>query len=224
MAAEITKGIRVVTKDGHLGTVENEPALTASGHVVTVKFDDPSISAGGGAGYDVNDLKPAPADEEHPCECSAYDALDPEELTDERLANGDYEVFTTGCTATTRRTFAPGHDAKLKSFLIRHGAAGHEIRRSEAGVASSASAEEHAARYAFARMVTAGVQRAEAKAAEKAARAEERAARKTAPRARRPKKVTAKVGRATFTGRMDGEHFVYEVKGKERRTLKFVAV
>ncbi|GLP71740.1 hypothetical protein TUSST3_83590 [Streptomyces sp. TUS-ST3] len=160
------------------------------------------------------------ADELHPCECAAYDAL-PADLTNADLETGDYEVFTTGCTATTKRQFAPGHDAKLKSFLIKHGAAGNDIRRNEGGVATSASAEQHAARYAFGHMVAAGVKRAEEKAAEKARKAEERAARKTTPR--KPKKVTAKVGRATFTGRMDGDHFVYEVKGKERRTLKFQA-
>ena len=85
------------------------------------------------------------------------------------------------------------------------------------GIASSADASTHAAKFAFGHMVAAGITRAEGKAAEKAERAAARAARK-------PKKVTAKVGRATFTGHMDGDHFVYEVKGKERRTLKFQAV
>ncbi|MEU3199457.1 hypothetical protein [Streptomyces sp. NPDC006996] len=162
----------------------------------------------------------AEADELKPCECAAFDAL-PANLTEADLERGDYEVFTTGCAATTKRQFAPGHDAKLKSFLIKHGAAGHDIRRNEGGVATSASADKHAARYAFAHMVTAGVKRAEAKAAEKAERTAARAAKKVAPKA--PKKVTAKVGRATFIGHMDGDHFVYEVKGKERRTLKFQA-
>lgn len=160
------------------------------------------------------------ADKLKPCECSAYDAL-PANLEEADLESGDYEIFTTGCTATTRNTFAPGHDAKLKSALIRWGALGLDIRRNEGGVAASASPAKHASRYAFAHMVTAGVKRAEAKAAEKARKAEERAARKAAPR--KPKKITAKVGRATFTGHMDGDHFVYEVKGKERRTLKFQA-
>ncbi|MFF9862117.1 hypothetical protein [Streptomyces tendae] len=163
------------------------------------------------------------ADELHPCECAAYDALTAD-LTDADLETGDYEVFTTGCAATTKRQFAPGHDAKLKSFLIKQGAAGRDIRRNEGGVATSASAEQHAARYAFGHMVAAGVKRAEEKAAEKVRKAEERAARTAAPKAKAPKKVTAKVGRATFTGRMDGEHFVYAVKGKERRTLKFQAI
>ncbi|MGW7356626.1 hypothetical protein ACWGI0_08245 [Streptomyces sp. NPDC054802] len=128
---------------------------------------------------------------------------------------------TTGCQAETKRLFAPGHDAKLKSFLIKAGAEGVEVIRTVDGIASPADASTHAAKFAFGHMVAAGITRAETKAAEKAERAAARAARKTAPK--KPKKVTAKVGRATFTGHMDGDHFVYEVKGKERRTLKFQA-
>ncbi|MGW4884042.1 hypothetical protein [Streptomyces murinus] len=129
---------------------------------------------------------------------------------------------TTGCKAETKRLFAPGHDAKLKSFLIKAGAEGAEVIRTVDGIASPADAATHAAKFAFGHMVTAGIKRAETKAAEKAERAAARAAKKSAPKA--PKKVTAKVGRATFTGHMDGDHFVYEVKGKERRTLKFQAI
>lgn len=130
------------------------------------------------------DAKNATADEAQACECSKYDAI-PADLTEADLEAGDFEVLTTGCTATTKRQFAPGHDAKLKSALIRWGALGLDIRRNEGGVASSATPAKHASRYAFAHMVTAGVKRAKAKAAEKARRAEERAARK----AKQPKKT-----------------------------------
>jgi hypothetical protein len=34
---------------------------------------------------------------------------------------------TTGCTSVTPRRFAPGHDAKLKSFLIKAGADGQRV-------------------------------------------------------------------------------------------------
>ncbi|CAL9533559.1 hypothetical protein SUDANB106_04108 [Streptomyces sp. enrichment culture] len=34
---------------------------------------------------------------------------------------------TTGCAAMTQSTFAPGHDAKLKSLLIAAGAGGHQV-------------------------------------------------------------------------------------------------
>lgn len=131
---------------------------------------------------------------------------------------------TTGCKAETKRQFAPGHDAKLKSFLIKAGAEGTEVIRTVDGIASPADASTHAAKFAFGHMIAAGITRAEGKAAEKAERAAARAARKAAPKAKAPAKVTAKVGRATFTGHMDGDHFIYEVGGKERRTLKFTAV
>lgn len=164
----------------------------------------------------------AQADELKPCECAAYDAL-PADLTDADLESGDFEVLTTGCTATTKRQFAPGHDAKLKSALIKWGALGLDIRRSEGGVATSASAAKHASRYAFAHMVTAGVQRAEAKAAEKARKAEERAARKAAPK--KPKKVTAKVGRWERTGTVEGDTFTYtDAKGATKTTTKFALI
>ena len=153
------------------------------------------------------------------CECSRYDAL-PADLTDADLESGDFEILTTGCTATTKRQFAPGHDAKLKSALIKWGALGLDIRRSEGGVATSASAAKHASRYAFAHMVTAGVKRAEAKAAEKARKAEERAARKAAP-----KQVTAKVGRWERTGTVEGDTFTYtDAKGATKSTTRFQLV
>lgn len=34
----------------------------------------------------------------------------------------------TGCAATTQSTFAPGHDAKLKSLLIAAGVGGRQVR------------------------------------------------------------------------------------------------
>ncbi|MFD5376386.1 hypothetical protein ACFWJE_18565 [Streptomyces griseoincarnatus] len=90
-------------------------------------------------------------------------------------------------------------------------------------MATSASAAKHASRYAFAHMVTAGVKRAEAKAAEKARKAEERAARKAAPR--KPKQVTAKVGRWERTGTVEGDTFTYtEAKGATKTTTKFALI
>ena len=109
-----------------------------------------------------------------PCECSRYEAQITAQLTEENLANGTYETFTTGCNATTAREFAPGHDAKLKSFLIRHSGPEYEIRFG----ASVADAKEFAKRYAFGYMVLEGIAKAEAKAAAKAEREAARAAKK----------------------------------------------
>ncbi|MER5680363.1 hypothetical protein ABT248_30115 [Streptomyces sp. NPDC000971] len=62
-----------------------------------------------------------------PCECSSYSLL----VLVHVNADGDkiWQQTTTGCAATTKRLFAPGHDAKLKSFLIKAGAGGHQLRR-----------------------------------------------------------------------------------------------
>jgi len=115
-----------------------------------------------------------------PCECSKYDALVNAQLTEENLANGDYEVFTTGCNATTKREFAPGHDAKLKSFLIRYSGPEYDVRRNDGGVSVSASAQGHADRYEFGYMVAAGIAKAAEKAKAKAEREAARAAKKAA--------------------------------------------
>ena len=127
---------------------------------------------------------------------------------------------TTGCAAETKRLFAPGHDAKLKSFLIRMGAEGTEVIRTLDGLASSADASTHAAKFAFGHMVAAGITRAEGKAAAKAERAAARAAKKTAP-----KTVTAKVGRWTREGVVDGDTFTYtDAKGATKTTTTFQLV
>lgn len=117
---------------------------------------------------------------ETPCECSNYDALIPDQLTEENLADGNVDYFDTGCTSTTRNTFAPGHDAKLKSFLIAQEVAGNEIRRTAGGMAVSRSAVEHASQFAFAHMVEAGIAKASEKAKAQADRKAARAARKAA--------------------------------------------
>ncbi|MFC7825621.1 hypothetical protein [Streptomyces sp. NPDC057375] len=140
------------------------------------------------------------------CECSRY------ELEDGR---------TTGCQAETKRLFAPGHDAKLKSFLIRAGAAGEMVTRvAEDGHRTSGQADSLAAKFTFGYMVKAGITRSRDKAAEKAARAAQRKAKKTAP-----KKVTAKVGRWERTGTVEGDTFTYtDAKGATKTTTKFALI
>lgn len=122
--------------------------------------------------------------EETPCECSKYDALIPSQLTEANLESGDYNSFTTGCSATTTRLFAPGHDAKLKSFLIAWGGLSDiEIRRTDDGVANSNSAEGHAKRYNFAHMVIEGIQRKTAKAEARVTKKANRAAARESAKA-----------------------------------------
>jgi hypothetical protein len=66
------------------------------------------------------------------------------------------EPVGTGCTATTRRTFAPGHDARLKGFLIKAGIADQLV---SLGDDVNTDPETLAARFGFAAQVTAGITR-----------------------------------------------------------------
>ncbi|AGK80441.1 hypothetical protein SFUL_5553 [Streptomyces microflavus DSM 40593] len=77
-----------------------------------------------------------------PCACSSYSLL----VLVHENAEGDkvWQQTTTRCAATTKRTFAPGHDAKLKSLLLQAGAGGHQVRRT----ASSTVVDRDAAKVA----------------------------------------------------------------------------
>lgn len=119
------------------------------------------------------------------CECSKYEAFIAEQHTEENLASGNYDSFDTGCTQTTKREFAPGHDAKLKSFLILHGAQGHEIRYNGSLVTT---AEDSAKRYTFGYMILDGIEKKKGKLqaqADRAAKAAERKAAKGKPAERK---------------------------------------
>lgn len=91
----------------------------------------------------------------HECECGNFQTKDGDHLT---------------CDGETMRTFQAGHDARLKSFLIRHGAIGNEIFRSQDGALIGKSAIEWASSFGFGYQVTAGIKRAQDKAAAAAQR------------------------------------------------------
>lgn len=55
---------------------------------------------------------------ENTCVCGRFEVVD----------QSGKVVETIECRKTTRGTFAPGHDAKLKGLLIRAGRAGHRVR------------------------------------------------------------------------------------------------
>lgn len=132
----------------------------------------------------------------HACACSGFKAID---------AAGRV-VSTTGCTATTRRTFAPGHDARMKGFLIRAGREGNLVRTPEGG--SDQLPAKVADRFGFAHMVRDGIARKAAK----------RVAKKQAA------KVTAKVGRWFYEGFVTegGRLFSYtDAKGNSKTAEKF---
>lgn len=85
-----------------------------------------------------------------PCSCAAYSI----NVWNETSQDWD-TAATTKCPGTlTTRDFAPGHDAKLKGFLIRAGVAGLEVSDNQ-GI--TASALQMAARFGFEHMVRKGI-------------------------------------------------------------------
>jgi hypothetical protein len=94
-----------------------------------------------------------------PCACSTFYAL--ENVRDD-TETGDLvwdAEYNTGCQETTKNTFAPGHDAKLKGFLIKMSDLDVEIHRTEGGMSITAGPIEHAQKYGFSVQVAAGIQR-----------------------------------------------------------------
>lgn len=129
-------------------------------------------------------------------------------------ACGNYGNATTGqrlvCDAETTRTFAPGHDARLKGFLIRAGREGHQVTL--IGHGEPMSAQDAAKGFGFAEMVRDGIARP----------AKARKAKATAPA-----KVVGKVGRWSYEGTVTagGKIFTYtDRKGATLMAEKFTIV
>lgn len=183
------------------------------------------------------------------CRCSIYTAVTAE-ITDADGEMIDIEEISTGCTATTRNEFAQGHDAKLKSFLIKAGVAGYEVARVEGGLRVSNDAASMAREYGFAHMVVDGIAKGIAKklaAADRAERMHEAKAAKQAPKAapapvveelteveEAPEAqveaipagpVKAKVGRWTYEGVIVDDRFHYTSKlGQAKSTDAFTLI
>jgi hypothetical protein len=149
-----------------------------------------------------------------PCACAGFVAVD--------LLGAKR---TTGCVSTTKRTFAPGHDARLKGFLIRAGAEGLLIRTPEGG--DLRDAMTIADRFGFGTMVVAGIKAAQSRAFAKLIKDTKKQAKATHET---PKQVTCKVGRWTYEGvitddPMNGPKFTYtNAKGLQTTTPKFTRV
>ena len=160
------------------------------------------------------------------------DALDAAQANEERNSRecqcGNFADAETGarlvCDRETQRTFAPGHDARLKGFLIKVGAQGHAVRTLGGQVVS---AEQAANIYGFGHMVAAGIKRAGEKAFEKELAKVRKAAKKSHET---PREVTCKVGRWTYEGVITdspnhGPQFTYTSrKGVQTTTTKFTRV
>jgi hypothetical protein len=139
-----------------------------------------------------NTTKTAKNTEIRPCRCSIYSAVI-EEVQDEDGNMVDIVEDTTGCTQTTKNEFAQGHDAKLKSHLIKWGVLGYEVARVEGGMRISNDAASQAAEYGFAQMVRDGIAKGKAKAEaarERADRKHEAQAAKAAKKGKKAPKVS----------------------------------
>ena len=82
-----------------------------------------------------------------PCACSLYVGRD---------SNG--EALSTDCEAVTVRTFGPGHDAKLKSLLIKTAIAGEDVIKVVDGSETELSPVHAAEEYGFRELVEKGVE------------------------------------------------------------------
>lgn len=146
----------------------------------------------------------------HRCECWMYEV-------EIESADGDVNKIkyrttmgTAECRQLTKRTFAPGHDAKLKSLLIFAGAGGHSVRRNEGGAVRISDPMSFAEYYGFAHQVAAGIVRAGQKLAEKADKKAQREAAKSLKSTKKALKrattkypVTIKVGRWEYKATID---------------------
>lgn len=101
---------------------------------------------------------------EHPCQCNT-EHLYFQDADDE---NGEIPVYGP-CGRTTRRQFAIGHDAKLKSVLIKLNRAGHPYLVVQGGVLTDKDPRQVAADRGWERFLTPAKPKAELKAKAKKA-------------------------------------------------------
>lgn len=120
----------------------------------------------------------------------------------------DGSTYHTNCTQDTKRTFAPGHDARLKGFLIRAAVLGQKVRIGTKTLHPMEVANSHG----FGYQVQAGIDNATSRAANKktkpAAASKPRALASVKALPSKPKTfleqaATAKVGRWVKHGMYD---------------------
>lgn len=145
----------------------------------------------------------------HDCECGRFTVLNP-----------DGTRTPVPCGQTTKRLFAPGHDARLKGFLIRAQVAGAKVERLGAvGATEVKDALNWADYFGFGYQVRAGVALAGTKA--KAKKAPKVIVEVVVPVVF----VKAKVGRWIYEGEVKGDTFTYlNAKGDKVSTTKFKLV
>lgn len=126
-----------------------------------------------------------------------------------------FEDYGTGCTQTTTKVFAQGHDAKLVGFLVRAELADEEIGKVEGGMRMTYQNAVHAAgtiSEALAAKAQAQLDAVRARLAKKAASEAKKTARKSAKKAEVTSEPEAqpvwrsakiKVGRWTYEAQIE---------------------
>ncbi len=104
-----------------------------------------------------------------PCACQLYTGKD---------VKG--EELTTGCNGENVRTFLPGHDAKLKSILIKTAVAGNPVKKSGEDGTEDMDPLHAAEEYGFRSLVEKSVEAAKAKEDARATKLKEREDKKAA--------------------------------------------
>ena len=118
------------------------------------------------------------------------------------------------------RTFAQGHDAKLKSLLIEAGVLGVQVGRRIEGVTTWMSVDSAADRFGFSHQVYDGIQAGKAVVSKKRDRESARALRKTEKDIKKRKQEAAKgqpqikVGRWKYNVIEERENVYYYIDGK----------
>ncbi len=140
------------------------------------------------------------------------------------VVKADGTRVRTGCTRTTKRLFAPGHDAKLKGILIRAGVAGEQVVREGEGNNGFTDPVKWGYSFGFGHMVEAGIKLARDKAAAKKS-AKAKAGDTIVEVVEVVQFVKAKVGRWTYDGEVKDGTFTYlNSKGDKVSTTKFTLI
>ena len=159
----------------------------------------------------------------HRCECGLWSSL---------LEDGNYESTRCDKAVPGDRTFAQGHDAKLKSLLIEAGVRGLEVTRhgDREGTADRVFTEGYAAaeRFGFAHQVYDGIQAGKAKAEKRKERESAKALAKTTKAVKKRKleavknAVEIKVGRWKYhvVEETAGTYVYIDSKGQEHTIEK----
>lgn len=91
-----------------------------------------------------------------PCACRSYSFLI---TVSETPTETVWHQKTTECTDTTQSTYTPGHDAKLRSFLVQAGIEGCQVRRVKGDIIIGKSALRVAAELGWEDAVREGIER-----------------------------------------------------------------